>query len=118
MKSDPPLLRAVIDHLINRLHRMDWEGCPHTPCRLVRKGEKFAGQIVSEDLVAVFPTPQSNITMPIREFFDRYINDASVLVDAVEEPDEAPEQPRALSSFWPGSLAAEGEPDSTHRPDR
>jgi len=56
--------------------------------------------------------------MPIREFFDRYINDPSVLVDAVEEPDEIPDQPRALSSFWPGSLAAEGEPNSTHRPDR
>lgn len=118
MKSDPPLLRAVIVNMIERLHRMDWEGCPHTPCRVVRKGEKFAGEIVGEDLVAVFPTPQSNITMPIREFFDRYINDPSVLVDTVQESPATPEQPKALSSFWPGSLASDGEPDSTHRPDR
>jgi len=90
MKSDPPLLRAVIVNLIERLHRMDWEGCPHTPCRVVRKGEKFAGEIVGEDLVCRLLLEKKKITMPIPEFLDRTINDHAVFADQVQASPATP----------------------------
>lgn len=102
----PDLLSTIITYLNDRFDRLEWEGCPHTPCRLLRKGEKFAGKPVTEDLVALFPTPDAKITLTLEEFSRRYLGGFSGPASEARGglSSSTPQNQESISAFWPGAL--------------